>query len=106
MARLLRERAAGWTVPPGDPARLADAMRAVLAGGDEVLDTVERGRALARELVWNAALAPLVDFLRGPWRDATKGEFGFRPATRAPADAPEFRARRWLRRTLGGREDR
>lgn len=101
LSRLLAERRAGWVVPPGDAARLADAIRAVLAGGDEVRATVERGRELAREHSWREALAPLIEFLRRPRRDASKGDFGFRPPTHAPEDAPELRARRWLRRTLG-----
>jgi hypothetical protein len=103
LARLLGERRAGWTVPPGDPAALAAAIGAVLAGGEEVRATVERGRALARELTWSAALAPLVEFLRAPWRDASKSEFGFRPETRAPRDPLGFRARRWLGRRRGVR---
>jgi hypothetical protein len=102
LSRRIRERRAGWTVPPGDPARLAEALRTVLDGGADVLNTVERGHELAREMTWSAALTPLIDFLLDPRRDTTKSEFGFRPATRAPADAPEFRARRWLRRRLGG----
>lgn len=103
LARLLRERRAGWTVPPGDPARLAEAMRAVLCGGDDVQATVERGRALARELVWSEALAPLVGFLRRPRRDATKSDFGRRPTAQAPSAPLGVRARRWLRRTFGER---
>ncbi len=101
LARLLKERRAGWTVPAGDPVALAGAMTAVFAGGDEVQETIARGRLLARELTWSEALVPLIDFLRRPRRDATKSAFAFRPPTRVPADAPELRARRWLRRALG-----
>jgi len=102
VARLIGERAAGWVVPAGDSAALAEALRELLAGGTEVARRVERARELAAEFSWERALAPLVGFLRAPASDATKERFAFRPATHAPQDSLPSRVSRWLARRRPG----
>ncbi len=98
VARQLAERAAGWVVPTGDVPALAAALAQVLAGGADVEARRRRGRELAADYRWEAALAPLAAFLRNPRIDPTKERFAFRPATVAPADRLTFRVRRALAR--------
>jgi glycosyltransferase involved in cell wall biosynthesis len=94
MSRLLAEHGAGWVVPPGDAAALAQALAEALAQPDS-------RRPGARELLaafhWDRVLAPLVRFCREPRVDPTKARFAHRPATVAPPDPLAFRLRRRLR---------
>lgn len=102
MSRLLAEHGAGWVTPPGDAAALAAALRQALEDGD-ALAAHRRGAAeLARSFEWERVLEPLVAWCRKPRRDPTRERFAFRPDTVAPADPLPFRARRALRRWLGG----
>jgi len=101
VSRLLREHAAGWVVPPGDAAGVADALEEVLT---ETADARERRlrhtEALVAQFSWDRVLEPLLGFCRAPRRDATKEEFAFRPPTVAPPDGLGFRLRRRWRRQL------
>jgi glycosyltransferase involved in cell wall biosynthesis len=100
LSRLLAEHAAGWVVPPGDPAALADALEAAIeeAASGAPSRHAAGAAALARRFSWDRVLAPLVAFCREPRVDPTKEEFAFRPPTVAPPDRPSFRVRRRLRR--------
>jgi glycosyltransferase involved in cell wall biosynthesis len=100
VARLLSAHQAGWVIPPGDPMALLAALRQALAGGEAVARRRRAGLALAATLGWERALAPLVEFCRAPWRDASRERFAFRPATMAPPDPFTFRLRRRLRRAF------
>jgi glycosyltransferase involved in cell wall biosynthesis len=100
MSRLLREHQAGWVVPPGDAAALATALREAL-GDPEARERRRSGAArLATEMAWERALAPLLEFLAAPRRDASKDRFGQPLPTVAPADALDLRIRRRLRREV------
>lgn len=94
LSRLLSERAAGWVVPPSDPAALCQALGEALGAGASRADAAA---ALARSFAWSRVLEPLAAFCRAPRRDATKELFAHGLGTRAPADAMSFRVRRWLR---------
>ena len=98
IGRLVAEHGAGWVVPPGDPAALAEALAAALGGGLEARR--DAGRALAATFGWDRVMQPLVAFCREPWRDSTRERFAFRPATVAPPDPLAFRLRRRLRRAF------
>lgn len=102
IARLLRERGAGWVVPEGDPAAIAAALGEILGGGEEPARRVSAARALAGELTWERVLEPLAAFCRAGRRDPDKEAFSFRPATAAPPDSFGFRLRRYLRRKFDG----
>jgi len=97
MSRMLREHAAGWVVPPGDPKALAVALRQALEDESEILLRRRAGKTLVRKFAWDQVLAPLVRFCQEPSLDPTKKDFAFRPPTEAPVDALGFRLRRWLR---------
>lgn len=101
MSRLLVEQNAGWVVTPGRAEALASALREVLTAAELRQARIAAGRALARRFSWEAALGPLVTFLRSPRIDPWKEEFAVAPGTRAPADSLEFRVRRKLRRLWG-----
>jgi glycosyltransferase involved in cell wall biosynthesis len=101
VSRLLRERGAGWVVPEQDPRALAAALLEALESNQRA-ERTRRGLELAREFRWSRVIEPVVRFCRGPWRDETKVEFAARLATQAPGDRLAFRARRRLRRMLGG----
>ncbi|MGE5234612.1 MAG: glycosyltransferase family 4 protein [Acidobacteriota bacterium] len=98
MARLLREHDAGWVVPAGDAPALAEALAEALAPAHRCAEGMA---ALARRFGWERVLEPLVGFCRDPWRDSTKEAFARSLPTVAPADAPAFRVRRFLRRLRG-----
>ena len=98
--RLVRERGAGWVVPPADATALAAVLGAALADGGERERRSAAGRELAARFAWERVLAPLVAFCQEPWRDATRDRFAFKPETVAPADALGFRLRRRLKRAL------
>ncbi len=102
MARLLAAHGAGWVVPPGDPAALARALAAALAGGTPAEQAARRegAHALLAGFRWERALAPLAAFCRAPAVDPTKERFAFRPPTVAPRDRLAFRLRRSLGRRL------
>jgi hypothetical protein len=104
MGRLLAHHQAGWVVPPGDAAALAQALAAALAESSEA---AAARRAACRELLagytWEKALAPLVRFCREGQSDPAKERFAYRPATLAPADRLSFRVGRRLKRLLAGR---
>jgi len=97
MSRLLAAHDAGWVVPPGDAAALADAL--VEAVEDNAAREARRagGRELLRDFRWDRALAPLVRFCRAPAVDASKERFVHRPGTAAPPDRLPLRIRRRLR---------
>ncbi len=100
MSRMLREHGAGWAVPPGDAAALAQALAAALAAGPgSVAGAAWRqgAAALLAAFRWDQALDPLARFCGAPWRDATKSRFVHTLATAAPADSLAFRIRRRLR---------
>jgi glycosyltransferase involved in cell wall biosynthesis len=101
ISRLLREHGAGWVVPPGDPAALAEALVAVLERGEGAIRKAGAA-ALAAGFRWERALAPLIDFCRAPRRDLTKESFTHRLETRAPRDPLGFRVRRYLRTLTRG----
>jgi glycosyltransferase involved in cell wall biosynthesis len=101
ISRLLREHDAGWVVPERDAASVLAALRQVLSGGEEASGRAARGVEAARRLGWDAALAPLVEFLRHPRREATKEDFVTSIATSSPDDPLVFRLRRRLGRLLG-----
>jgi glycosyltransferase involved in cell wall biosynthesis len=70
LAAQVREDGLGAVVPPGDPARLADALETLLfdaASWSRAAANVQRARA---ELTWNQTLAPLVEFCAAPRRAA------------------------------------
>jgi hypothetical protein len=100
VARLLAAHDAGWVLPAGDAAALAGALREALGGGPEVERRRRAGLALAGELGWERALAPLVAFCQTPWRDEGRERFAFRPPTVAPRDRLSFRLRRRWRRAF------
>jgi len=102
VSRLVRERGAGWVVPPADASALAAALVEALGDEGERERRRAAGRALAASFAWERVLAPLVEFCREPWRDPTREHFAFKPATVAPADAVGFRLRRRLKRALAG----
>jgi hypothetical protein len=102
VARLVAAHGAGWVVPAGDAAALAAALAAVASGDEELERRQAAGRALAGELSWERALAPLVAFCQEPWRDESRERFAFRPTTVAPSDPLAFRLRRRLRRAFAG----
>lgn len=102
MSRMLHHHGAGWVVPPGEAAPLAEAFRQVLSDADEVAARRQAGEQLVNGFRWQQVLAPLVRFCRAPETDPTKEEFAFRPPTVAPPDDLGFRMRRWLRRTVAG----
>jgi len=100
MSRLLAEHRAGWVAPPGDAAALARCLEEALGGGEEVAVRRRGAVALAAELRWERALAPLVRFCRAPRVDPTKERFAWRPPTVVPPDPLPLRVRRGLRRRL------
>jgi len=69
-AELVEARSLGATAAAGDVEGLTDALRSLV--GDPALRTACRTRlaALAPELSWDLALAPLLDFCRAPRRAA------------------------------------
>jgi glycosyltransferase involved in cell wall biosynthesis len=97
VSRLLAAHDAGWVVPPGDAAALTAALAEVLAGGDSVERTRQRGRELARRFEWERALEPLFRWVARPRRDASRPRFASRVPTVSPGDSLGFRARRWWR---------
>jgi glycosyltransferase involved in cell wall biosynthesis len=104
MSRLLRERKAGWVVPPEDPLALRQALFEVTE------DTNQESReAAAKEIAaqfsWERVLQPLIQFCREPRQDPTKREFAFRPPTVSPPDPFLARLRRRFQKKLG-RPDR
>ena len=101
VSALVRDAEAGWVVPAGDDAALADALRSALQGEPERRRRSDAGRRLADRFTWERALAPLVRFARAPRRDASKEAFAHRIATQAPEDPALFRLRRWLKRRTG-----
>lgn len=102
ISRQLAAHRAGWVVPAGDAEALAGALREALGGGLEVERRRDAGRRLAESYRWERAIAPLVKFLEAPRRDSSKGRFAARWEIDVPPDSLAFRARRWLRRRLGG----
>ena len=102
VSRLVADHDAGWVVPPGDAAALADALRSAIGDETECRRRTDNGRVVATRFAAERSYRPIVTFARQPWRDETKEAFAFRPDTRAPADAPGFRLRRRLRILLGG----
>jgi glycosyltransferase involved in cell wall biosynthesis len=96
-SRLLAEHGAGWVVPPGDVAALVAALTEALDDAAARREAVAGARKLVEAFAWPRVLEPLLRFCRRPWRDSTKEEFAFRPATVAPPDRLVFRLRRWWR---------
>ena len=100
MSRMLRSHDAGWIVPEGDAEAVAIALAEVFGSDGVRREKVDRGTKLAAQFGWSRALAPLVEYLRAPWRDESKRDFAPLLSTRAPADPLGFRVRRKLRRML------
>lgn len=98
IARMLKERGAGWVVPEGDSGAIAAALAEILAGGDGPARRVAAAQELAGELTWEKVLAPLAAFCHSARRDPDKESFAFRPSTAAPPDGLGFRLKRFLRR--------
>ena len=65
LAGLVEREGLGETVPPGDAEALAGALERVLADPERYRANVPR---VAAEMVWERALAPLVEFCRAPRR--------------------------------------
>jgi len=65
-AELVEQERLGIAVPPEDAAALADALERVLFDADFAADAVTRIRAVQSRFHWQAALAPLVTYLRDP----------------------------------------
>lgn len=109
LAARLTETGAGIAVPPGDVGALADALTAFVTDADRRSAAAGASRELARQLTWDAVLAPLLAFCRAPKRapdllDArTRGHVARSLETvRAPKPAPGLRgevalARAYLR---------
>jgi len=102
ISRLLQDSVAGWVVPPEDPAALAVALRAALAGDEAVSARVASGRRLAREFSWDRVLEPLVRFCHNPTIDGSKGDFALDPRTRMPRASLSSRLRKALKPQAGG----
>lgn len=102
MSRMLTASDAGWVVPESDADAVATALVQVLGDEEHTRTVVERGLELASRFHWSRALAPLVEYLRAPWRDDSKQDFARALPTLAPADPLSFRVRRKLRQLFGG----
>jgi glycosyltransferase involved in cell wall biosynthesis len=68
LADVIDRRGLGITVPPGDVDALVDALSSLLADDRRRAACSASAAALAPELVWSRALAPLVAFCRAPRR--------------------------------------
>ena len=105
MSRLLQQHGAGWVVPQGDAAAVAEALVAVLdespQGLAEVSNRQAAGQDLLQQFAWSHVLEPLVCFCHRPRHDPHREAFTVPSSTAAPADTLLFRARRFLRRWIG-----
>ncbi len=68
-AAQIRDNGLGRVVPPGDVEALAEALEHILFEADAAAIR-DRVRDFARELTWDHALAPLIEFLKEPTRAA------------------------------------
>jgi hypothetical protein len=68
LAEVIERRGLGITVPPGDVDALASALGTMLDDDGRRAECAANAVALAPELVWSKALAPLVEFCRAPRR--------------------------------------
>jgi len=68
LADLIDRRGLGITVPPGDVDALVEALSTLLSDDARRETCSANAAALAPELVWSRALAPLVEFCRAPRR--------------------------------------
>jgi GT2 family glycosyltransferase/glycosyltransferase involved in cell wall biosynthesis len=95
-ARLVRSEGLGATVPPGDPAALAEAIDRLLS--DEAARASARaalGR-LGRELHWSRVVAPLARFLEAP---ASAADHAVGLARVRASLEGGYRVSKWLKRT-------
>jgi len=95
-ARLVRSEGLGATVPPGDPAALAQAIERLLADDGARASARLALERLGRELQWSRVVAPLARFLDAP-ASAADHAVGL---ARVRADLQGgYRVSKWLKRT-------
>jgi glycosyltransferase involved in cell wall biosynthesis len=73
LSELVAERGLGYVVPPEDPARLAQALIALLSEPDARAARAAAFAALASDLTWERVAQPLLAFCRAPRLAADKG---------------------------------
>jgi len=102
MARVIEQVAAGETVPPGDGAALAAAVRRLLVDSDRRHLASAAGRRWAAERSWSRVAAPLLEFAASPWRDSHRDRFALLAPPASTASEPvTYRLQRALRRLVG-----
>jgi len=89
LSELVAQRALGTVVPPEDPARLADAILALLDEGDARAARAPAFAATAQTLTWDRVAQPLLAFCRAPRLAADKGTL---PQPQAPAPQADLTA--------------
>jgi glycosyltransferase involved in cell wall biosynthesis len=70
LAELIDAEELGLTVPPGDPAALADAIATLLDDAEQAASATRAAHRVARDFTWEKVLRPLVDFCADPHRAA------------------------------------
>ena len=104
MAQVVRRTGAGETVPAGDAAALAAAVRRLLVDGDRRHLASEAGRRWAAERTWARVAAPLLEFADRPRRDPHRDRFvGLAPEAPRAREPIANRLLRRLRRIRGAR---
>jgi glycosyltransferase involved in cell wall biosynthesis len=104
MAAVVREEGAGIAVPPGDPAALAAAVRALLADPDRRHLASGAARRWAASRSWPSVAAPLLEYARRPWRDPHRDRFAAEAPPASTAREPVHnRLSRVLKKIGGGR---
>ncbi len=82
LAEVIDHRGLGITVPPGDVDALVEALSTMLGDDARRAECSANAAALAPELVWSRALAPLVEFCRAPRRAPDHDDPGLAAAMR------------------------
>jgi len=104
MAQVVRRTGAGETVPAGDAAALAAAVRRLLLDADRRHLASEAGRRWAADRTWGRVAAPLLDFADRPRRDPHRDRFiGLAPGASQAREPIANRLLRRLRRIRGAR---